>query len=176
MKRFYLKQHTWYVFFNMNTYICVFFLLLGHKANHFHLVFRNFSLFLLFGFWKRSTNSKRGVGHTQRLPPPPPHSPSPILGPCKYIWNHKRRSWLSSLDHEEIKVASRVQKIEVFKKGWNFAGCPIVLRVASWKNIFFMEKRNGVFFLVFTMESSSDVLNYLNAHSILNFARTFLYF
>ena len=52
----------------MNTYICVFFLLLGHKANHFHLVFCNFSLFLFFAFWKRGTNFKRGVGCTQRPP------------------------------------------------------------------------------------------------------------
>ena len=49
----------------MNTYICVFFLLLGHKANHFHLVFPNFSLFLFFDFWKKGTNFKRGVGRTQ---------------------------------------------------------------------------------------------------------------
>ena len=59
IERFYLKQHTWYAFFNMNTYICAFFLLVGHKPNHFHLVFLNFSLFLLFAFWKSGTNLKK---------------------------------------------------------------------------------------------------------------------
>ena len=55
----------------MNTYICVFFLLLGHKANHFHLVFPNFSLFLFFDFWKKGHKfQKRGVDRTE-LPPSP---------------------------------------------------------------------------------------------------------
>ena len=75
-----------------------------------------------------------------------------------------------------LKVASRVQKIEVFKKGWNFASCSFFasLQVPSWKN-FFMKERNSFFFLIFTMKVSSAALSYLNAHSTLNFARTFLY-
>ena len=42
--------------------------------------------------------------------------------------------------------------------------------------IFFIEERNAVFLFIFTMKLSSAALTYLNAHSALNFARTFLYF
>ena len=52
----------------------------------------------------------------------------------------------------------------------------LVLQVASWKNTFIMADRNGVFLVTFTMKLSSTVLSYLNAHSTLNFAGTFLYF
>ena len=44
----------------------------------------------------------------------------------------------------------------------------LVLRVPSWKS--------AVFSLMFTMKLSSAVLSNLDAHSTLNFARTFLYF
>ena len=57
----------------MNTYICVFFLLLEHKANHFHLVFPNFSFFLFFDFWKKGHKFQKvegGFGRTQRPPHP----------------------------------------------------------------------------------------------------------
>ena len=83
IERFYLNQHTWYAFFNMNTYICVYFLLVAHKPNHFHLVFHNFSLFLLFAFWKRGTNFKkmgqRG-GSEWRARSHPTTAPLPLYG------------------------------------------------------------------------------------------------
>ena len=44
------------------------------------------------------------------------------------------------------------------------------------ENFFFMEERNCVFFLIFTMKLSSAALSYLKVHPTLNFARTFLYF
>ena len=52
--------------FNMNTYICFFFLLVGHKPNHFLLVFPNFSFFLsfFFAFWKWDTDFKDMRGTT----------------------------------------------------------------------------------------------------------------
>ena len=59
-----------------------------------------------------------------------------------------------------FKAASRVQKIEVFKKGWNFSSCSCLLaslQVASWKNIFSWRKETSFFPLIFTM-------NYLLLH------------
>ena len=50
----------------------------------------------------------------------------------------------------------------------------LVLRVASWKNIFFHGGKRWRFFLIFTMKLSSAGLSYLSAHSISNFAITFL--
>ena len=48
-----------------------------------------------------------------------------------------------------IMVGSRVQKFEVFKKGSSklFLLCELHYE----KTFFFMEERNGVFFLIFTM-------------------------
>ena len=76
-----------------------------------------------------------------------------------------------------FKVASRVQKIEVFKKGWNFASCCCLLaslQIASWKNSFSWGKETAFFLLIFTIKLSSAALSYLNADSTLNFAWTFL--
>ena len=50
----------------------------------------------------------------------------------------------------------------------------LVLRVASWKNFFFHGGKRWLFFLIFTMKLSSAGLSYLSAHSISNFAMTFL--
>ena len=51
---------------------------------------------------------------------------------------------LELFDQLYLKVGSRVPKIKVFKKGWNFASSCFVS--CFWKNIFFfMEQRNGVF-------------------------------
>ena len=44
------------------------------------------------------------------------------------------------------------------------------------EKIFFHGGNKQLFFLIFTMKLYSVALNYLNAHSTLNFARTFLYF
>ena len=53
----------------------------------------------------------------------------------------------------------------------------IVLRVASWKiTIFIMEERTVFFLHIFTIKLSSTSLSYLDAHSTLNFFRTFLIF
>ena len=73
------------LFFKMNTYICVFFLLLGHKANHFHLDFPNFSFFCFLIFEKRGTNSKRGGLVAPNVPPPHPTG----LMPITYIHTNK---------------------------------------------------------------------------------------
>ena len=99
-----------------------------------------------------------------------------ILNLC-FRW-HTLRSY-HFVAEVTFKVASRVQKIEVFKKGWNFASCSCLLaslQVASWKNIFSWKKGTSFFPLIFTM-------NYLLLHwgiwmcnQLYNFARTFLYF
>ena len=47
-----------------------------------------------------------------------------------------------------LKVASRVQKIEVFIKGWNFASCSCLfasLQVALWKKNFSWRKETTLF-------------------------------
>ena len=63
-----------------------------------------------------------------------------------------------------FKVAPSVEKTEVFKK------------VASWKNLTFHHRGKKLrFFLIFTKKLSSATLIYLNAHSTLNFARTFTF-
>ena len=56
----------------MNTYICVFFLLLEHKANHFHLVFANFSLFMLFEKGVQISKGRGGGGGSVAPNDPPP--------------------------------------------------------------------------------------------------------
>ena len=75
-----------------------------------------------------------------------------------------------------FKVASRVQKIEVFKKGWNFASCCCLLaslQIASWKNSFSWGKETAFFLLIFTIKLSSAALSYLNADSTLNLLEHF---
>ena len=53
-----------------NTYICVFFLLVGNKANHFHLVFPNFSLFLFFLLFEKEAQISKGGGSVATNGPP----------------------------------------------------------------------------------------------------------
>ena len=74
----------------------------------------------------------------------------------------------------KLKATPSVEKTEVIK---NFCKLILFFGLHHEKTSFFiMEERSGVFFLIFTMKLSSTTLNYLNAHSTLNFARTFFYF
>ena len=74
-----------------------------------------------------------------------------------------------------FRVAPRIEKTEVFKKV-DILQAVLFLQVASWKKIFLLwRKEKAFFFLILTMELSSTVLSYLNAHSTLKFAGTFFY-
>ena len=69
-------------------------------------------------------------------------------------------SWL-------LGLISIVLDLEIFQ-------VVLVLRVGSRKK--FLSSRKEHFFVIFTMKLLSTALSYLNAHSTLNFARTFVYF
>ena len=71
------------------------------------------------------------------------------------------------------KVALGVQKIEIFVE---ILEVVLVLGVNIIKKHFLWRKETAFFPLIFTMELSSTALSYLNAHSTLNFTKTFLYF
>ena len=75
-----------------------------------------------------------------------------------------------------IKVAPRVEKTEVFKTGWKFANRACFASCIIKKTLFIMDERKSVFCLILTMKLSSTGLKYLNVHSTLNFAKTFLFF
>ena len=77
-----------------------------------------------------------------------------------------------------FKVAPRVDKTEVFEKGWNIASRSCFESCIMKKNCFFFSQRKetAFFSFIFTIKLSSITLSYLNAHSTLNFARTFLCF
>ena len=83
-----------------------------------------------------------------------------ILNLC-FRW-HTLRSY-QFVAEVTFKVASRVQKIEVFKKGWNFASCSCLLaslQVASWKIIFSWRKETSFFplFLLWIIFCCTEVL------------------
>ena len=59
IKIFLLNQYTWYVFSNMNTFICILFLPMGNKPSHFYLIFFQCFIIFVFCFLKRGTNSKK---------------------------------------------------------------------------------------------------------------------
>ena len=69
-------------------------------------------------------------------------------------------SWL-------LRLISILLDLEIFQ-------VVLVLRVGSRKK--FLSSRKEHFFVIFTMKLLSTALSYLNAHSTLNFARTFVYF
>ena len=69
-------------------------------------------------------------------------------------------SWL-------LRLISILLDLEIFQ-------VVLVLRVGSRKK--FLSSRKEHFCVIFTMKLLSTALSYLNAHSTLNFARTFVYF
>ena len=78
--------------------------------------------------------------------------------------------WLLGL--RKLRSSKKVEILQVV----------LVLRVGSWKKRVFLKwrKETAFFFLVFlfvifTMKLSSTASSYLNAHSTLNFARTFIF-
>ena len=53
----------------------------------------------------------------------------------------------------KMKVASRVQNIEVFEKGWNFSSCSCLASCVMKKKFFFLHgTKKQRFFLIFTMK------------------------
>ena len=74
-----------------------------------------------------------------------------------------------------IMVASRVQEFEVFKK--DSSKLFLLCELHHEKTFFFYHGgKKRCFFPYFHYEISSAALSYLNGHSTLNFAGTFLYF
>ena len=58
---------------------------------------------------------------------------------------------MSSLDSMYLKVASRVQKIEVFQKGWSFASCSCFASCTMKKHIIFLIAERKAFFALFSL-------------------------
>ena len=77
------------------------------------------------------------------------------------------------LDLHKVKVA---RENWVLKKRLKFCKLFLCCKLHHEKTFFIMEKRNSVFFLIFTMKLFSAEPSYLNTHSTLNFARAVLYF
>ena len=85
-------------------------------------------------------------------------SNSSVLGICRHSLLIR---WLPRL--RKLKSSKKVESLQV----------ALALRVASWKNIVFYDGgKKRRFFIIFTSKLSSAALNYLNAHSTLNFIKT----
>ena len=74
-------------------------------------------------------------------------------------------------------MAPRVEKTEVFKKGWNFANRSYFASCIMRKHYFLLWTKERTFsFVIFTEELFSTALNYLTAQPTLNCTWIFFYF
>ena len=93
---------------------------------------------------------------------------------CKFLLekNQKRKStqWFIIKNSKRfvIKVAPRVEKTEVFRKGWNFANQIYFASCKMRKHFFYYGRKKYYFFLIFTMELFFTALSYLTVQSTLN--------
>ena len=102
----------------------------------------------------------------------------------KFIFSQSKKQVYMRINKSKIYIATQLfynlkwllgfKKLKSTKKV-EILLVALVLRVASWKNFFFFHgEKRWRFFLIFNMKLSSAGLSYLSAHSISNFAITFL--